>query len=181
MGILMKVKNIIFIFISLITSACQSIFYESEGSSYKVVGDFAKEVKATDNFNMIGFGGGSFKGSCYNLDFSSSQTPTLDEARAIFYNIATRFLDKINSNEKLRAKTHANFFTIENLSLNFFFMENENTIVGVGNGFLSDRNPLQHVYFSTYDPKTQESQVTYREPFEEVKRIVEAQGLNCSP
>jgi hypothetical protein len=177
----MRIKNIAFLFIIFFTSACQSIFYESEGSGYKVVGDFAKEVKATDNFNMIGFGGGSFKGSSYNLDFSSSQTPTLDEARAIFYNTATRFLDKINASEKLRAKADGNFFTIENLSLKFFFIENENTIVGVGNGFLSDRNPLQYVYFSTYDPKTQESQITYREPFEEVKRIVEAQGLNCSP
>ena len=154
--------------------SCQSILIDDD-SSYKEIGIFAKEIKKTDNLSVIGFGGGKHLGSSYNLTLLSSQMHTLDEARALFYNVSTRFLNLVNSNEDLRICTVSGKFSIENLSLSIHFPD-QGEISIVGNGTVYDRSPLQSVYYFTHDSENDKWNITYEESYEEIRKIVIAQG-----
>lgn len=161
--------------------SCQSIFHDDVEPSYQVINTFAKEVKITDNLRLVGFGGGTYKGLSYNLTFLSSNMPNLDEARALFYNISIRFLNLLNSDDNLRSMAEDNLFTIENITLRIMFSDSPGHISYVSNRSVSDRNPLQLVDFYTFKNNEERLSDDYEEAYEQVKSIVESQGLNYYP
>jgi hypothetical protein len=152
----------------------------SAESDYQEIFSFGKEAKEVYGLNIVGFGGGFDKGKeTFSLTLMGDQYLNLDEGRALFYDIATRFLERLNSNEKLRASTLDNYFSINDLKIHIMLPYAENHIAAIGNGQIMDRNPLQFVYFFTYDPDLKESNITYKEPYEQLKSIVEQQRASC--
>lgn len=146
-------------------------------SDYQEIFLFKKEAKEVYGLQIVGFGGGFDEGKeIFNLTFMGNQNLNLDEARALFYDIATRFLERLNSNEKLCESTLDKSFSIANLKINIMFPDVENYITCVGTGEAVNRNPLQFVYFFTL----KESDIAYKEPYEQVKSIVEEQR-GCKP
>jgi hypothetical protein len=174
----MKIHLLVFCLFCLVATSC--ILNMSAESDYQEIFSFGKEAKEVYGLNIVGFGGGHSNGKRnFNLTLMGNQHLNLDEARALFYDIAARFLERLNSNEKLRESTLDNFFSIANLRINIMLPDAENYITGIGNGDVGDRNPLQFVYFFTYDPDLKESNITYKEPYEQLKSIVEQQRASC--
>jgi len=172
----MKLKTIFFSFFSLLATSCQSFLSISEDSDYREIFQFGMEVKASHNLNLVGFGGGLNEGiQTFNLTLRGEQALNLDDARVLFYDISSSFLSKINSNIKFRQGSFCNPYSIANISLSFMFPNVDAYISGMGNGFISDRDPLQYVYFFTYNPELAKSKITYQEPYEQLKNIVEQQ------
>jgi len=170
----MKITTIL-CFITLTMCSCQSFLMMPNEPSYQEISRFGKEVKETYNFQLVGVGGGFVEGrKIFDLTFMGKQTPTLNEARIIFYDISNKFLERINANEKLR-KLSLEPFSIVNLCIDIIFSEEENYITCIGNGFPEDRDPLEFVYFYTYNTNLKKSKITYEEPYEELKKIVEEQ------
>jgi len=165
-----------FCFITLTMCSCQSFLMMPNEPSYQEISRFGKEVKETYNLLLVGVGGGSFKGiKNFNLTFMGKQTPTLNEARMLFYDISTKFLERINANEKLMELALDESFSIANLNISIMFPNVENYITDVGIEFAFLRDPLQYVCFFTYDADAKKSNITYKEPYEELKKIVEEQ------
>lgn len=176
----MNINIFVICVICLLLTSCQSFLKVAEEPTYQEIFSFGNEAKKIYNLQLVGFGGGTNKGrEIFNLTFMGNQTPDLDEARAIFYDLSTRFLERINSNEKLRALTLDNIFTIANLNISIMFPKVQDFVTGVGNAFAFDRDPLQFIYYFTYNPESKKSKITYKEPYEQLKSIVEHQrGLS---
>jgi hypothetical protein len=172
----MKIFLLVFCLFCLLATSC--ILNMSEESDYQEIFLFGKEAKEVYGLNIVGFGGGHSSGKSFNLTLMGNQHLNLDEARALFYDIATRFLERLNSNEKLRASTLDNYFSIANLKIHIM-LPRESYITSLSNGETVDRNPLQPVYFFTFNPDLQKSKITYEEPYEQLKSIVEQQRASC--
>ena len=167
----MKFKAFFVSLLSIITASCQSFLTIPDDPGYQAIFQFAKEVKETDDLKLIGFGGGV---NSFNLTFMGNQNLDMHQARFIFYDISTRFLERINADVKLREPSLDNIYTIENLKLHFMFPDVVNYITGIFNGVPYDQKS-QIVYFFTYNPELAKSKITYQEPYEQLKSIVEQQ------
>lgn len=160
----------------LFITSCQGFLKIPEEPIYQEIFLFGDEVKKAYDLQLVGFGGGSDQGlKIFNFTLLGYQNPDLNEARALFCDISTRFLERINSNEELREFSLNRSFSIANLNIHIMFPNVGNYITGIGNGDTSDRDPLQFIYFFTYDTESKKSKISYKEPYEQVKSTVEHQ------
>lgn len=83
---------------------------------------FAKEVYESDNLVMYGYGGGFWE-RINNLSvyYISPLRPDMDEARRLYVEIATRYLDAINQDESLRPYLNVYPMTFNELELMIVF------------------------------------------------------------
>ena len=159
----------------VLTTSCQSTISSLSTPEHVRLGDqemssFAKEVKATNNLQLLGMGGGFLNRiNKLSLTFSSEEAPTVDEARMIFFDLSTRFLSRVNQNEEIRPYLVDYPFTIENLELMIlFFGETPGRVKGV-----SFSPPYKHIWrpsyvlYSTDNLSTKEREISFRESYEE--------------
>ena len=173
----MKIGIIIILMCVLFTS-CQSILCIDEESSYKDITDFGSQVKQEYHLQLVGLGGGCYKGlKIFNLTFLGHEILSLDESRVLFYNLANGFIEKINANEELKEKSNVDQFTIANIDLRLMFPNIVGQIRCVGNGEAFNRDPLQFVYFFIHNAEIGPV-LGHKEPYEELRSIVESQ-LQC--
>lgn len=169
-------KILIIFLLCFLFNSCQSIFTFDDDSDYKSIVDFGREARKKYDMQLVGVGGGSSKGlESFNLTFLGNEVPSLEEARILFYNLSKGFLDKINTDKKLKEKLNVDQFTIVNLDLGLMFPDVVGQIRFVTNGYVDRRSPLQLVYFFYHDSVGHEPMFVHEEPYEELKRIVEAQ------
>jgi hypothetical protein len=178
----MKTLSIV-CFLFLLCMSCQKISYE-EMLTNKEIAVFAKEVKRETGLRLIGFGGGSSNGKLthFALIFSGSQYPDVDEARWIYFSLATRFIDQVNQNEELEPY-FANFplTVFDNLNLMVLFADSTTSVSGVDMGNLALPFKREFVSFTSYDPVTQTVGLICKERYEDSMRLYEQQKMNRGP
>jgi len=173
----MIIKSLFIYIFSLLTTSCQSFLSFPENHSYQEIFKFGNEVGETHNLKLVGYGGGTDKGmSTFNLTLTGKQKLNINEARVLFFEVTSSFVSRINTNERLRALTLDNTFSVANVELHIMLPDMQNYVTGITNGRVADRNQVQYVYFFTYNPAFKESDITYQEPYEQLKSIVEQQS-----
>lgn len=173
------IKKIFQCVLCLITTSCQSFIIGPDQPGYHAIFSYGEEMRNDYGLRIVSFGGGTDKGKkTFNFILMGQQTPTRDEARAIFYNVTQGFLERLNLNEKLLELNEGNYYTMANIEIRIMFARVENSVATIGNSLRAGHGDTQFVLFFTYNAEKGETDITYREPYEELKRIVEQQ--RCS-
>lgn len=126
--------------------------------------EFAREVKNTDQMDIIVYGGGSLDQiNSFSLAFSSSQRYDLDQARSHFLQTAFRFLESVNNDPDVYPYLAIYPFTIDQLDLTIIYnpIANESPaqyISGVIKRSASEYETSDFILYVLQDPTTGISQ-----------------------
>jgi hypothetical protein len=142
---------------------------------------FAREVKTTNQLQLVAYGGGFYERvNHFSLTFMSPQYPSVEDARILFFDVANRFLERVNQNEELRPyMANYPFTIIDNLALMIVFPESRHAVNAVLMGDIYEHRKREFVVFTGYKSGKQDLGLIHDELYEEAVQLYEQQKRTC--
>ena len=139
----------------------------------QIINDFAEQMKSELNLRITADGGSMPDAvKTIEVDFSTNRRATIDESRKIEVFAVNRFLDIINSHEKIKPFLSKYPFTPKEVQVSVAFLNPHNEDNSDGTiAYMSSLNG--EICYWTNDPLLNKFSSIVKEPFEEAKKIVE--------
>ena len=164
------------LFIICIFFLCTACTYREPGYCKiidRITINYLGECTQPRRLVLSGYGGAMANDiQSVSLDFVSFDALSMDEARALYVNIAEEFLQRINCHEEIRPHLHDFPFEIDNIELTIGFENAERKIIEDGHVALMFIGRNQDLFYRGYNPETEEFYSLHREPYREAVRLV---------
>lgn len=167
-------KKILALISSLFLASNNLFAIDYEKLAHKNTSAFIKQMRRERNLFLSGSGGGMMndvESIFLSFDFIGSRS--IDDARALYVEVADEFLARVNADEKLRPFLHNYPFTIDNFELHLTFVDKQKKFQPpLAFVFYSPRRRL--IIYEAYNPVEKRLYTIYEEPYSEAVKIVKS-------
>lgn len=139
----------------------------------QITGETAKKIEKQTGLRLIGTGGGSASGHLreLNMSFQYSQAMNMKRGRKLLIYCVNEYLAAINGNEEIRAHLIHFPFTPEDVEINIFIRQPDNSVVPIGSLVaVSERSGKLSYHTRQPDPIIMKK--IHEETFEEALKLV---------
>jgi len=168
-----------FLFLSILTLFFSGKKNNDEIPAYEtyvnqLINSFAKEIKKEFGLICIGDGGQMpYDVEAVSIKFAAYCYPSIEKARELEVKITERFINAINSNEKIRPYLREYPFKADRaeVAISFYTKDNSRYTDGSVSYVFQVKNKI---YYCSKNPHTKNLDDLYEEPYEEALKIVQS-------